>query len=100
MRNYSVNDIFTDSVYESAESRPLFTRVREINIKLADTGGKIAAGSFSTNVRQKRGKSRVRGGPVVGHGGGPKEKAEGSGRAGPTLPDGAQPATLPAECLP
>jgi len=32
-------------------------RVREINIKLA---GKIAVGSFSTDARQKRGKSRVR----------------------------------------
>lgn len=38
----------------------LFTRVREINIKLADTSGKIAGGTFSMDVRQKRGKSRVR----------------------------------------
>lgn len=36
----------------------LFTRVREINIKLADTDGKIVAGSFSTGASEA--KSRIR----------------------------------------
>lgn len=59
-------------------------------MKLADTSGEIAAGTFSMDVRQKRGKRRVRrsrGSTVAG--GGPKERREREERAGPTLPDGA-----------
>lgn len=56
-------------------------------MKLADTSGEIAAGTFSMDVRQKRGKRRVRrsrGSTAAG-----RRKGEREERAGPTLPDGA-----------